>query len=397
MSSAVMNVYRRFPVAFVKGEGAWLVDENGRRHLDFCSGIAVTNLGHCHPALVEALCTQAHQLWHTSNLYRIPAQERLAARLAEASGLDCVFFTNSGLEAMECAIKTVRKHFADRGSQRRTIITMEGSFHGRSMATISASGQEKLTRGFEPLLPGFRQVPPEDIAALEAAIDEETAGVLIEPVMGEGGIRALSDQYLQAVRALCDRHGLLLVFDEIQCGMGRTGRLFAWEWAGVRPDVMALAKGLGGGFPVGACLASAKAASGMTPGAHGSTYGGNPLAMAVGHAVLDVLLAPDFLPRLRETAAYLDQALARLAQEEGDLVVERRGKGLMRGLKLASLIQARQFAEQAVEDGILVAPAADNVIRLLPPLIISHAEIDEGMRRLKAALARARRTASGTA
>ncbi len=397
MSSAIMDVYRRFPVAFVKGEGAWLVDEAGRRHLDFCSGIAVTNLGHCHPALVKALCTQAQQLWHTSNLYRIPAQERLAARLAAASGLDRVFFTNSGLEAMECAIKTVRKHFADKGSRRRIIITMEGSFHGRSMATISASGQEKLTRGFEPLLPGFRQVPPEDVAALEAAIDDETAGVLIEPVMGEGGVRALSDAYLQAVRALCDRHGLLLVFDEIQCGMGRTGRLFAWEWAGVRPDVMALAKGLGGGFPVGACLASAEAASGMTPGAHGSTYGGNPLAMAVSHAVLDVLLAPDFLPNLSETAAYFDRALTQLAQEEGDLVIATRGKGFMRGIKLAATIPARQFAEQAVADAILVAPAADNVIRLLPPLIITREEIDEGMRRLKAALARARRTAADMA
>ncbi len=397
MSSAIMNVYRRFPVAFVEGEGAWLVDESGRRHLDFCSGIAVTNLGHCHPALVEALCAQARRLWHTSNLYRIPAQERLAARLAEISGLDRVFFTNSGLEAVECAIKTVRKHFADKGSRRRAIITMEGSFHGRSLATISASGQEKLTRGFEPLLPGFRQVPPEDVAALEAAIDDETAGVLIEPVMGEGGIRALSREYLQAVRALCDRHGLLLVFDEIQCGMGRTGRLFAWEWSGVRPDVMALAKGLGGGFPIGACLASARAASGMTPGAHGSTYGGNPLAMAVAHAVLDVLLAPDFLPRLGETAAYFDRALTRLAQEERDIVLETRGKGLMRGFKLASAIPARQFAEQAVEDAILVAPAADNVIRLLPPLIITREEIDEGMRRLKAALARARRTVADTA
>ena len=394
--SAIMNVYRRFPVAFVKGEGAWLIDDQGRRHLDFCSGIAVTALGHCHPALVRALCDQAHRLWHTSNLYRIPEQERLAARLAQASGLERVFFTNSGVEAMECAIKTVRKHFADRGSPRRVIITMEGSFHGRSMATISASGQEKLTKGFDPLLPGFRQVPPEDPAALEAAIDEETAAVLLEPVMGEGGIRALSDDYLKAVRDLCDRHGLLLVFDEIQCGMGRTGRLFAFEWAGVRPDVLALAKGIGGGFPLGACLASEEAASGMTPGAHGTTYGGNPLAMAVGHAVLDVMLAPGFLDEVREKAAHLERALRRLVEEEGDLVLELRGRGLMRGLKLAPALESRAFAEAAVNDGILVAPAGDNVIRLLPPLTISDDEIDEGLARLKTALARARAVAPAT-
>ncbi|GIX17564.1 MAG: acetylornithine aminotransferase [Rhodothalassiaceae bacterium] len=394
--SAIMNVYRRFPVAFVKGEGAWLIDDQGRRHLDFCSGIAVTALGHCHPALVRALCDQAHRLWHTSNLYRIPEQERLAARLAQASGLERVFFTNSGVEAMECAIKTVRKHFADRGSPRRVIITMEGSFHGRSMATISASGQEKLTKGFDPLLPGFRQVPPEDPAALEAAIDEETAAVLLEPVMGEGGIRALSDDYLKAVRDLCDRHGLLLVFDEIQCGMGRTGRLFAFEWAGVRPDVLALAKGIGGGFPLGACLASEEAASGMTPGAHGTTYGGNPLAMAVGHAVLDVMLAPGFLDEVRAKAAHLERALRRLVEEEGDLVLELRGRGLMRGLKLAPALESRAFAEAAVDDGILVAPAGDNVIRLLPPLTISDDEIDEGLARLKAALARARAVAPAT-
>ncbi len=394
--SAIMNVYRRFPVAFVKGEGAWLIDDQGRRHLDFCSGIAVTALGHCHPALVRALCDQAHRLWHTSNLYRIPEQERLAARLAQASGLERVFFTNSGVEAMECAIKTVRKHFADRGSPRRVIITMEGSFHGRSMATISASGQEKLTKGFDPLLPGFRQVPPEDPAALEAAIDEETAAVLLEPVMGEGGIRALSDDYLKAVRDLCDRHGLLLVFDEIQCGMGRTGRLFAFEWAGVRPDVLALAKGIGGGFPLGACLASEEAASGMTPGAHGTTYGGNPLAMAVGHAVLDVMLAPGFLDEVRAKAAHLERALRRLVEEAGDLVLELRGRGLMRGLKLAPALESRAFAEAAVDDGILVAPAGDNVIRLLPPLTISDDEIDEGLARLKTALARARAVAPAT-
>jgi len=378
-SSALMSVYRPADVAFERGEGMYLFDTDGQRYLDFAAGIAVSCLGHTHPRLVRALERQAGKLWHTSNLYRVPGQEKLAARLAEASFADRVFFTNSGVEAIECAIKTARKYFHASGRpERNRIICLESAFHGRSMAAISAAGQEKMTAGFEPLLPGFDHVPAGDLAALEAAVTEQTAAVLLEPVQGESGIRPLSDDYLRAVRALCDEHGLLLVLDEIQCGMGRTGKLFAHEWAGITPDILASAKGIGGGFPLGACLATEDAATGMTPGSHGTTYGGNPLAMAVGNAVLDELLAPGFLDHVAAMSACLADRLEAFASAHADLVETVRGRGLMMGIKFGQG-EARAHVRTALEQGLLTAPAGDNVMRLLPPLIVETAHIDEAI------------------
>ncbi|MFQ5348569.1 MAG: aspartate aminotransferase family protein, partial [Rhodothalassiaceae bacterium] len=315
----------------------------------------------------------------TANLFRIAGQERLARRLTECTVADTVFFANSGVEAIECAIKTARKHFYDKGEgHRHRLITLEGAFHGRSMAAISAAGQEKLTKGFAPLLPGFDHVPPEDLDAVRRAIGPETAGILVEPILGEGGIRPLSDDYLRGLRALCDEHGLLLLLDEIQCGMGRTGRLFAHEWAGIRPDIVAVAKGIGGGFPLGACLATEEAASGMTPGSHGTTYGGNPLATAIGNAVLDVVLAPGFLDDVVRIAGYLEQRLADFAARHHNRVEAVRGRGLMRGVKLRGM-EARKAVGEILARGLLVAPAGDNVVRLLPPLVITEHHVDEAI------------------
>jgi acetylornithine/N-succinyldiaminopimelate aminotransferase len=372
-------------LSFVEGRGAWLVEAGGERYLDLGGGIAVNALGHAHPALVAALEAQARRLWHTSNLYVIPNQEALAARLVAATFADTVFVTNSGAEAVECAIKMARKHFDARGEGRYRIITFEGAFHGRTIATISAAGSEKLTSGFEPLLPGFDPVPFGDLAAVEAAIGPDTAAVMIEPIQGEGGIRALPPADLRSLRALCDAHGLLLVLDEIQCGMGRTGRLFAHEWAGVTPDIMAIAKGIGGGFPLGACLATEAAAAGMTAGTHGSTYGGNPLACAVGCAVIDIMTAPGFLDHVSRVAARFRQGLAALVAEYPDVFESVRGEGLMLGLKCrapnADVVRAGHDAR------VLTVLAGDNVIRLLPPLNLTEAEADEGLRRLAAAAA----------
>ncbi len=379
MSSALMSVYRPADVAFERGEGVYLYDTEGRRYLDFTAGIAVSALGHAHPHLVETLKNQGEKLWHTSNLYRIPNQERLAERFVDASFAERCFFVNSGVEAIECAIKTARKYFYEKGEgHRHRLITLEGAFHGRSMAAISAAGQEKLTKGFAPLLPGFDHVPPGDLAAVERAIGPETAGVLVEPIQGEGGVRPLSDDYLRGLRALCDAHGLLLLLDEIQCGMGRTGKLFAHEWAGIRPDIVAVAKGIGGGFPLGACLATEEAASGMTPGSHGTTYGGNPLATAIGNAVLDVVLAPGFLDHVVRVADYLESRLQDLAARHHNRVEGARGRGLMRGMKLRG-VEAREAVGAILERGLLVAPAGDNVIRLLPPLVIEERHVDEAV------------------
>lgn len=378
-ASALMPVYRQADVAFERGEGMYLFDTEGRRYLDFNAGIAVNCLGHAHPRLVAALSAQAEKLWHTANLYRIPGQERLAERLAEASFADRIFFTNSGVEAIECAIKTARKYFYATGRPERTrILALGGSFHGRSMAAISAAGQEKMTEGFAPLLPGFDHVPAGDLAALEAAIGEETAGVLLEPVQGEGGIIPLDDDYLRGVRALCDRHGLLLILDEIQCGMGRTGKLFAHEWAGVAPDILASGKGIGGGFPLGACLATEEVGTKMGPGSHGSTYGGNPLAMAVGNAVLDEILAPGFLAHVVSVSETLVERLETFARAHPALVETVRGRGLMTGVKIRGA-EAREAVRTALAQGLLTAPAGDNVVRLLPPLIVEESHIDEAI------------------
>ncbi len=373
--TALMPTYDRFDIAFVRGDGAWLEASNGRRYLDFGAGIAVAGLGHCHPHLVATLREQAGKLWHCSNLYRIPDQERLAARLIEASFADAAFFCNSGAEALECGLKLVRKFHDMAGAPKRyRVITFTGAFHGRTMATIAAGGSAKHLDGFAPAVEGFDQVPFADLEAARAAITDETAAILVEPVQGEGGIRPAPEGFLAGLRTLADEFGLLLFFDEVQCGIGRTGRLFAHQWTDVVPDVIALAKGLGGGFPVGACLASGQAARTLTPGSHGSTFGGNPLAMAVANAVLDVVLADGFLDRVAETGAALRGRLASLPARYPGVIAEVRGHGLMLGLKCVP--SNRALVERLLSDGLLTVPAADNVVRLLPPLIIGDAEME---------------------
>lgn len=385
VTAAIMTTYDRFDITVERGEGAYLYSTEGRRFLDFGSGVAVTALGHCHPHLVAALCEQAHRLWHCSNLYHIPGQQRLAARLTAACFADAAFFCNSGAEAMEGALKLARKYHDDQGQpQRYRVISCEGAFHGRTLATIAAGGSDKYRAGFEPAMEGFDRVPFGDLGAAAAAITAETAAIVVEPIQGEGGIRPADPAYLQGLRALADAHGLLLLFDEVQCGMGRTGRLFAHQWTDVTPDVMAIAKGLGGGFPVGAVLATAKAAT-FTPGSHGSTFGGNPLAMAAGNAVLDVLLGEGFLDHVQAMAAALAEALAGLPRHFPSVVAEVRGSGLMLGLRCA--IENRVLVGRLIHHGLLTIPAADNVVRLLPPLIIEQPQIDEAMAILERACA----------
>jgi len=372
----LLPTYARAPVAFERGEGPYLFATDGRRYLDFGAGIAVNVLGHAHPHLVAALGAQAVRVWHTSNLYQVPAQQLLAERLVAATFADTVFFGNSGAEAVECAIKMTRKYHASRGdAQRYRVITFEGAFHGRTLATIAAGGQTKHLDGFGPKVDGFDQVPFGDLEAIEVAISEETAGILIEPVQGEGGVRPAAPEFLRALRSLCDEHGLLLVLDEIQTGFGRTGRLFAHEWAQITPDIMAVAKALGGGFPVGACLATERAALGMTTGSHGSTFGGNPLAMAVGNAVLDLVLEPEFLENVNRVANYLRQQLAMLVDKHPAVIEGVRGQGLLLGLKCRP--PNTELADALRERGMLVVGAGDNVVRILPPLIISAEHVRE--------------------
>jgi acetylornithine/N-succinyldiaminopimelate aminotransferase len=374
----ILPTYARAPVAFERGEGAYLFSTDGRRFLDFGAGIAVNALGHAHPHLVAALNAQAAKLWHTSNLYQVPGQQRLAERLVAATFADTVFFCNSGGEALECSIKMARKYHAHKGApQRYRLITFEGAFHGRTLATIAAGGQKKYLEGFGPKVEGFDQVPFGDLAAVKAAIGPETAGILIEPIQGEGGIRPVTPEMMRALRALCDEHGLLLVLDEVQSGMGRTGKLFAHEWTGVTPDIMAIAKALGGGFPVGACLATEKAASGMTAGVHGSTFGGNPLAMAVANAVLDIVLEPSFLERVNAIANYLKQQLAMVVDKNREVLEEVRGQGLLLGLKCK--VPNTTVIDALRERGMLAVGAGDNVVRIIPPLIISEEQVREAV------------------
>jgi acetylornithine/N-succinyldiaminopimelate aminotransferase len=384
VTSPLLPTYARAELSFEKGEGPWLFGRDGERYLDFGAGIAVNALGHAHPHLVQALTEQASKVWHTSNLFQIPEGERLASRLVENTFADVVFFSNSGAEANEAAIKMARKyHAADGHPERFRIITFEGAFHGRTLATIAAGGQAKYLEGFGPKVEGFDQVPVEDLEALKAMIGPETAALMIEPIQGEGGIRTLSNAFLRELRSLCDSQGLLLIFDEIQTGVGRTGKLFAYEWTGVTPDIMAVAKGIGGGFPMGACLATAEAARGMTVGTHGTTFGGNPLAMAVGNAVLDVILEPGFLKEVERKGLLLKQRLAELKDRHPGIIADVRGQGLMMGLR--TVVPNTEFIAAARAQKLLVIGAGDNVARLLPPLIISDTEISEAVNRIEAA------------
>lgn len=386
MISTVLPTYARAPLNFVKGEGSWLTEADGRRFLDLGSGIAVNVLGHAHPALVEALHTQAQSLWHVSNLYQIPQQQALADKLVEHSFADTVFFTNSGTEACELAVKMVRKYWYEKGLPEKVdIITFDGCFHGRSSAAIAAAGTEKMVKGFGPLLPGFKHLAWGDFDALKAAIDENTAALIIEPVQGEGGIRPMSDTDLKALRALCDEHNILMIADEVQCGVGRTGKLFAHEWAGITPDVMMVAKGIGGGFPLGAVLATEEAASGMTAGTHGSTYGGNPLGCAVGNAVLDHVANPDFLADVNRRAGLLRQKLESLVAAHPDIFEEVRGSGLMLGLGCKASTPCGSFVQAGYDAQVITVPAADNVVRLLPALNITDEDIGQALTRLEAA------------
>ncbi|MBI1238658.1 MAG: acetylornithine/succinylornithine family transaminase [Alphaproteobacteria bacterium] len=383
MTSAVLPTYARADLAFERGEGVYAFTADGTRYLDFGSGIAVNALGHTHPHLVSALSEQAGKIWHTANTFRIQGQERLAERLAAATFADVAFFCNSGAEANEAAIKMARKYQSATGHPERwRIITFEGAFHGRTLATIAAGGQEKHLAGFGPKVDGFDQVPFEDREAVKKAVTQETAAILIEPIQGEGGVRAASPQFMRYLRAVCDENDLLLVLDEVQCGVGRTGWLFAHEMAGITPDIMAIAKALGGGFPIGACLATRRAAIGMTAGTHGSTFGGNPLAMAVANAVLDVILAPGFLEHVRRMALLLRQRLAGLIDTYPMLFEEIRGEGLMIGLKCA--IPNTEILTALRDQHLLAVGGGDNTIRLLPPLIIEEKHIGEAMDALHA-------------
>jgi acetylornithine/N-succinyldiaminopimelate aminotransferase len=387
VTSHLMATFARVPLAFERGEGVWLVATNGDRYLDFTSGVAVNALGHAHPHLVAALTAQAQKVWHVSNLYEIPESERVAERLCAASFADVVFFCNSGAEAVEGAIKTARKYQAVNGHpERYRIITFEGAFHGRTLATLAAGGQKKYLDGFGPVVEGFDQVPFADFEAVKRMIGSETAAIMIEPLMGEGGVRTNPPPFLRALRELCDQHGLVLIFDEVQSGMGRTGELFAYQRSGVTPDVMALAKALGGGFPVGACLATAEAAKGMTAGTHGSTFGGNPLAMSAADATLDVMLAPGFFDHVNRIAILLKQRLAEIKDRYPSVIAEVRGEGLLVGLK--ALVPAGELVDALRAEKMLTVAAGDNVVRLLPPLIISEQEMADGVARLDRACAR---------
>ena len=379
------DTFARIGLRFTRGNGAWLISDNGERYLDFTSGIAVNALGHNHPKLVKAIEEQAHKLWHVSNLFQSPEQEKVAERLCANSFADKVFFCNSGAEAIECAIKTARRYqYVSGHPERYEIITFEGAFHGRTLATLAAGGQEKYLEGFGPKAQGFIQVPFDDEKALRAAIGEKTAALLIEPIQGESGLRPVPKEFMQLLRRICDENGLLFIVDEVQTGMGRTGKLFAYQWSGIEPDIMALAKGLGGGFPIGACLATKEAAKGMTPGTHGSTFGGNLLAMAAANAVLDVMLADGFLDHVNAMANLFKQGLASIIDRFPDVVESIRGVGLLTGLKC--VVKNTEVIAAMRDEKLLGVGAGNNVIRLLPPLTVTEDEIRDGLHRIEKAI-----------
>ena len=376
--SAILGTYARRPVSFSHGKGCYLYSTQNEKFLDFVSGIAVNSLGHCHNHLVETIKKQSEKLWHVSNAFEIPEQERLAQRLVDYTFADHVIFMNSGAEATEASIKIARKYFYEKGQpQKNRIITFQGAFHGRTLASLFAANNPEHVKGFEPRVEGFDQVPFGDHEALKKAINENTAAIMVESILGEGGIRVIPDQCLKGLRKLCDEHDLLLILDEVQCGIGRTGKFFAFEWAGISPDIVPIAKGIGGGFPIGACLVNAKAGSGMKPGTHGSTFGGNPLAMSVGNAVLDIILEKGFLENVVSVGHYFEQQLLKLKEKYPSVLEEVRGKGLLRGIKVK--VNNVDFLNQLFEHKMLAVKAGDNVIRLLPPLIIGNKEIDEGV------------------
>ena len=396
MSSHVLPTYARVDLAFERGEGAWLFTAEGDRYLDFTSGVAVNALGHAHPHLVKALTEQAQKVWHVSNLYRIPEGETLADRLCALSFADTVFFQNSGAEAIECAIKMARKYQSASGKpERYRIVTFEGAFHGRTLAAIAATGNKKYLEGFGPAVDGFDQVPFADLEATKKAIGPQTAAIMIEPIMGEGGVRVAPHTFLRALRKLCDDNSLLLIFDEIQTGIGRTGDMFAYQHTGVTPDIMTIAKALGGGFPVGACMATTEASKGMTAGTHGSTFGGNPLAMVVGNAVLDVIAADGFLDRVKKNALLLKQRLAELKDRHASVLAEVRGEGLLVGLRM--IPQASEMVDELRAEKMITVAAGDNVVRLLPPLIIGEKEIAEAIGCIDRACERLAQTHARTA
>lgn len=385
-SQKLLPVHKRFDIAFSRGEGVYLFSE-GRKYLDFGAGIAVNALGHCHPKMVEAITTQAKKLWHVSNIYNVNELNHYAEKLVNATFADYVFFCNSGAESLECVIKMIRRYFYTHGQpQKNRIITFTGAFHGRTIATISAAAKKKYLEGFEPALLGFDNVEFGNIDAVRKAIDENTAGILIEPIQGEEGIKVSDKKFIQELRALADEKNLLLAFDEVQCGMGRVGHLFAHEYYGVKPDIIASAKAIAGGFPLGACLATKEAASGMTLGVHGTTYGGNPLAMAVAESVLDVMLEKDFLPHVQKISAELRSELENLKQKFPHAIDEIRGVGLMLGVKINQKVENTEVVKKLIENGLLTIPAGENVIRLLPPLTITSEHVSEAIEKLEKSL-----------
>jgi len=390
VTSHLLPTYARVDLAFERGEGPWLFATNGERYLDFTTGVAVNGLGHAHPRLIEALNAQAQKVWHVSNLFRIPEAERLAERLCAETFADLVFFCNSGAEAMECCIKVARKYqYVSERPERHRFITFEGAFHGRTLATLAAGGQKKYLEGFGPTVEGFDQVPFGDLDAVKKSIGPETAAILIEPIQGEGGVRVVPTPFLRSLRELCDLHGLMLVFDEVQTGIGRTGSFFAYQRCGVAPDIMGIAKAIGGGFPLGACLATAEAGKGMTAGTHGSTFGANPLAMAVGNAVLDVVLTPGFLDKVHRSAILFRQRLAEIKDRHPGVVADVRGEGLLLGLVAAC--PNGELVEALRAEKLLAVAAGDNVVRMLPPLIIEEPDIADAIGRIERAAERIER------